>query len=101
MSILIKGMEMPKPDESVVIVISNENGVTIAGEDEYCGADYPAVIVPTPHGRLVDLDDVNRIIENLRDRNADNEDMAFALNWAGETIKKLPTIIEAEEGNNG
>jgi len=59
------------------------------------------VPVPTPHGRLVDLYDVTRIIDSLRDRNIDNDDMAFALNWAGEVIKKLPTIIEAEEAHNG
>ena len=46
MSILIKGMEMPKDGEAVVLVISNENGKMLAEVDEYCGAVYECVPVP-------------------------------------------------------
>ena len=57
--------------------------------------EYEAIFVPN-HGRLGDLHEALRIIENLRDKNAENRDMAFALNWAAESIKKLPTIIPAD-----
>lgn len=38
-----------------------------------------------------------RICENLRDSNVENADMAFALNWAAESIKRLPAADVAPE----
>ena len=76
MSILIKGMDMPKDGEAVVLVISNENGKMLAEVDEYCGAVYEAVPIP-PHGNLIDRD---------------------AYEYPGDLMDE-PVVIPAEEGD--
>ena len=38
----------------------------------------------------IKLEDAIRICERLRDKNSENADMAFALNWAAESISRVP-----------
>lgn len=55
-------------------------------------------LVPVPeHGRLGDLEQAVIILDRTRDH-CGNEDMAFALNWAANSVRGLPTVIPAEEG---
>lgn len=111
MSILIKGMEMPKDGDAVVIVISNENGIIKAEVDEYCGAVYETVPVPTPHGRLGDIDAIKTDIYSKEERafaeynqNPDDEyleGIKDGLHMAAKRLSVAPTIIEAEGEENG
>ena len=86
MSILIKGMEMPKNDSWVNVRIKEKDGkpiiAFITGEDLE-GKYFEIEEVPTPHGRLIDADTIN-----------------YPLGWQGEIVKAVideaPTIIEAE-----
>lgn len=101
MSILIKGVDSLAGQK---LIVDKKGAVWINQWPTrgYIQMDNVEIVpVPMPHGRLVDFGSVISIIENLRDRNIENDDMAFALNWAGEAIKRLPTIIEAEEAHNG
>lgn len=111
MSILIKGMEMPKS------CVYRENGhlmtCPLYDIDGYCGALHteachkvdetmlacPAVSVPTPHGRLIDADGeievwdvgydgVPHVVKTTVSR--------FLLSHLNGKVP--PTIIEAEEG---
>ena len=84
MSILIKGMKMPKD--------CNECPITFfSGGSKVCkfgclkNVDCPLISVPTPHGRIVDIDAVLDGINNADDSLT-----------CGELIKQT-TIIEAEE----
>ena len=89
MTILIKGMEMPKAGETIIIA-ENVDG-TIYGRLEHGDDWYPLIEVPTPHGRLVDatelLRDSGGIILETIDDHEEVEEM----------IKDAPTVIEAEE----
>ena len=89
MTILIKGMEMPKAGETIIIA-ENVDG-TIYGQLEHGDDWYPLIEVPTPHGRLVDatelLRDSGGIILETIDDHEEVEEM----------IKDAPTVIEAEE----
>lgn len=38
----------------------------------------------------IDREAAIRICERLRDKNSENADMAFALNWAAESISRVP-----------
>lgn len=38
----------------------------------------------------IEREAVIHLIERVRDKNAENYDMAFALNWAAESIKRIP-----------
>ena len=90
MSILIKGMEMPK-DKEIILRIDEKGEVYIYGS--YPTELYSAVELP-PHGRLIDAD-------------ALAEKIQYECKWSGvytkATCRELelaPTIIEAETCNN-
>ena len=105
MSLLIKGMKLPKhaavngekdtaykcvilahPDNSVELVIDSK--FASAYDNGHNIQRYPITEIPTPRGRLIDAD-------NLK----------CPLSWQGEivraTVREAPTIIEAEGENNG
>lgn len=100
MSLIINGMSLPKhsavngkkdtayrcvvlahPDNTVELVIDTE--FSSPYDNGHNVQRYPLTEVPTPHGRLIDAD-------NLK----------CPLSWQGEivraTIREAPTIIEAE-----
>lgn len=94
MSILIKGMEMPKHGEGVCLIVTNFDScgspvaMLVDRESILPKAYYDAIEIPTPHGRLIDADELKK------DR----------INFYGTTdvvlmvdIENAPTIIEAEE----
>ena len=89
MSVLIKGMEMPKHCRSCKFsYFTHDFSMKCLFISEKCKikgrlSDCPLVEVPTPHGRLIDAD-------NLK----------CPLSWQGEvvraTVREAPTIIESE-----
>ena len=105
MSVLIKGMEMPKSCEDCWALddfgdyprcrITEEqrgyNFQTIEKRMDKC----PLVPVP-PHGRLID-GDVAEVI-SFTDEDANGKDFADGILYAAGWIASMPTIIEAEEG---
>ena len=99
MSVLIKGIEIPKncfecmfrmsywkraltPSGEIFTYGCMLNGKEINILEKRC-KDCPIVEVPTPHGRLIDA-----------------EKLKCPLSWQGEivraTVREAPTIIEAE-----
>ena len=85
MSVLIKGMEMPK-DKPLRIVL-NPNGQLFVDHRTWY-TEYEAVEIP-PHGRLIDADCCNDYFyEHMSD------DMMIA---AMNAINEMPTIIESEK----
>ena len=106
MSVLIKGMEMPKscwvcnfcrhfdePNQGFFCLILEEK-VDYESSSLYTKGNCPLVPVP-PHGRLIDAD----ALLSLLDKCMFPSDMVttsavrMATNW----IKDAPTIIESEE----
>jgi CBS domain-containing protein len=104
MSVLIRGMEMPKPkltdpatvyyayilvraNGHAVIVVDNEDGL-----DSTDSTEYPLVHVP-PHGRLIDADELMLRV-NMHGTNK----FGMLDDDIREFINAAPTIIEAEEG---
>ena len=94
MSILIKGMEMPKTCDDCFLPL------------RYCpyamkpNGECPLVPVPTPHGRLGDLDEINEKHDKL---SRDFCHGYFKSTWdfvcaARKIFYDAPTIIPAEEG---
>lgn len=116
MSILIKGMEKPKdcgicpfeldgfPDEYVEICKLLDRQVGYFGEESEIPSDCPIVDVPTPHGRLIDEDSaIDKAEMLMKEPSRETVDfMAIGYNHGvadcQAILKGLPTIIEAEEG---
>ena len=98
MSILIKGLNMPK--DCVSCRWHHRTGVCVlTGVVTNTGRYCPLVEVPTPHGRLIDGDNV---IDLLREQLTGDRDTVYeyyddGLEMAISELSIVPTIIEAEE----
>ena len=88
MSILIKGMEMPK-DKPIRIVL-NPNGQLFVDHGVHF-TEYEAVELP-PHGRLIDADALQRRFDRLPQTSGD----VIEAEDVFDVIRTAPTIIEAE-----
>lgn len=99
MSVIVKNMEMPKNCRTCPMLFDGHNyrwcnitgeslGIeeTDNGRDEHC----PLVEIPTPHGRLKDVD-------RIEYENVYFEDVGESYEIVGkDDIDELPTVIEAE-----
>ena len=100
MSLIIKGIDLPKEGEDITLEINHKGEVRVySTELKETDTDTEAIQIPTPHGRLVDADDIkakciNEVFESMgtvaiTDPYPDDE-------WADD-ICDVPTILEAEE----
>lgn len=102
MSVLIRGMDMPKgciecPFKDIGMHTMTQC-MLVAGWVKYVDdghgipAACPLVDVPTPHGSLIDADKLFQVMENTGwYNNADRDEVAEEL------LLNAPTVIEAEE----
>lgn len=94
MSVIIKGMDMPEQlhdiADSNAITIYNcqifidskgNASIRIRGHKE----EYPIVKIPTPHGRLIDADELLRRPTNI-----------LFNKYPKSCVRNAPTVIEAE-----
>ena len=104
MSILIKGMEMPKGRPvCVVIDAAGQARRYDLNNDRYADDNlFEAVSVP-PHGRLIDADALWEKMHHLSNNEGAHKDSAvddslILRDSACYLIEESPTIIPAEEG---
>lgn len=69
------------------------SSVNVLGHGNARLNNCPLVEVPTPHGRLVDADETKEAL-----RRAEALTRAFGYHNVIQTVSEVPTIIEAEEG---
>lgn len=95
MSVIVKNMGMPKRCLDCPFMVSRDNDDCILQTEvenelartwEELKASCPLVEIPTPHGRLIDADELKKDLTRFYD----NEVTARHL------IDEQPTIIEAE-----
>ena len=102
MSVIVRGMEMPKTCCDCPIFVDG-------GYDSWCGItdnsmaenealtkrnpNCPLVEIPTPHGRLGDLDALKA---QYKYGEADSEDERLWMMNIRRAITNAPTVIEAE-----
>ena len=100
MSILIKGMEMPQKcgqcklfhAEYPMYCMAVKGYRTVGAPYGMSRPDWcPLVEIPTPHGRLIDVDDFMRhLIINTADLRT------LSTGTVGKALHDTPTVIEAE-----
>lgn len=109
MSILIKGMEMPKhaikngtddtlyrscvivhPDGTAELILDSTFADMFGFEHNL--NRFPLAEIPTPHGRLIDADKLHSILLDMWQSDC-NQSFIDAIREVG----GMPTIIEAEE----
>lgn len=87
MSIILKGIDMPKDTKSLMIVWYDQDDYdTVSNEIK---ADK-VIQIPTPHGRLIDADEFKSWVD-------DWYDCTDIGNIVESWIDERPTILEAEE----
>ena len=92
MSVLIKGMEMPKDGVywCEIGVAGDIATITIHGEER---KSFPLIPIPEPHGRLGDLDALPWYLANTPVKYATYEDWEMLC----DAITAAPTVIPASE----
>ena len=99
MSIILEGIDMPKEGEHIVTLIKSNGKCSYWKQDTEYGICEPmqtvkAIQIPTPHGRLIDIDKVK---DELRDQiPCCGLDMTYSNSNAFDTMDNAPTILEAE-----
>ena len=101
MSFIVKGMDIPKNCLECSYSIERENICSITGGG--CDWNYkrsphcPLIEIPTPHGRLIDAEDVKKKWEPVSDSlgTLAITECYFGSEWADELVD-VPTILEAE-----
>lgn len=88
MSMLIKGIDMPKNGESIRLVITSSGDVVETWSSGLAKMYHPrqAIQLSKGHGKIVDLDD---LVVKYWDGNSMEID--------NEAYDNVPTILEAEE----
>lgn len=108
MSLIIKGMELPKSCDSCDLIQFDDEGFEahcpLSPYYRWCGTppDYRPegcrlVEIPTPHGRLIDADELFCEIDGIKGWDyGDESDIAISAAEALSAIDDAPTIVEAE-----
>ena len=95
MSVLIKGMDMPKDCWSCPMMKRFCGETLIDIKDSFIRlSNCPLAEIPTPHGRLIDANKLAKVIEDAMNR--EDYPLDEAVEILGE-IYVAKTIIEAEE----
>lgn len=94
MSVLVKGVDMPK--DCVYCKWHTRWGCGITGIRTNTAQGCPLIEVPTPHGRLIDADAVCYQLE----KQATIDGQPRAIRRARRIVADAPAIIEAEEGTD-
>lgn len=86
MSIIIKGIDMPSKDKSPLVITVWADGI-VCCVDSGGGIEETtsAIQIPTPHGRLIDGDALDRYIEGK----------GFVIGY--KAIDEQKVILESEE----
>ena len=99
MSILIKGIDMPKDCESICVTIWND-GIIYATDENKNQIDTKkskAIQIPTPHGRLIDESKMRFYYEERWTYTPNGIEKDRTRIYRDEDVLDTPTILEAEE----
>lgn len=107
MSVLIKGMEMPKSCFDCTMESVCNRWALHDAEWQKTNRDEDCPLVPVPeHGRLIDADTLTKMCQEMQSIEWNNKASPYSWAYAYESfesdIDNAPTIIPAsEEGGNG
>lgn len=102
MSVIVKGMEMPKNcTRCDYIGLNAAIGCSVMSGTNGRATDCPLVALPDTHGRLVDADALIEFVEDRYDITWESDNYEGGIKDACtdilEKIDTMPTIVEAED----
>ena len=95
MSLIIKGLDMPKDCDRCPFILYNWNkhywwcGILDKPSEGEKRDDCPLIEIPTPHGRLIDGDMVADMLDSMM--------VHKTLHNAFDEVLNMPTILESED----
>lgn len=97
MSLLIHGTKLPRSNTmtNAVIRVRQDGTAEIIIHYEHKSESFKLTEIPTPHGRLIDADELIKMLERHRDMCGDIE-IQHGIDMAIRILNNTPTIIEAE-----
>ena len=98
MSFIVKGLDIPK--EGIwynIDIIKNKAIVDVVTSDNTLIDVIVAEVIEisSPHGRLIDVDELQELYADSDDLDLSNYDVKVAV--IGQNIKDMPTILEVED----
>ena len=93
MSVLIKGITFPRKPDQITVTFRFNDPAGDFTHTHYIASDE-IVEVPTPHGPLVNIDEVYRVLSEQYHHTTDLQHTALR-----EALAKVPTVLEAEGGD--
>lgn len=94
MSIILKGIDMPKASNEDCVAVIRSNGKVEVWQTGMKEFEAQAIQIPTPHGRLIDEDTlICRMDDSFRMAGLNGADYRKVKRW----LKNARTILEAEE----
>ena len=104
MSLIIKGMQLPRKSEhrecSIAVVQNRPVSIAFSRTKTNPLECFECAEIPTPHGRLIDADRLKSMIEKYHCNGCDNYNgarcSACCVDDCFRYIDDIPTIIEAE-----
>ena len=91
MSIIIKGLNIPKASNEDCMAVIRSNGKVEVWQTGYKERTVEAIQIPTPHGRIIDA---SKLIKSyMKGTKTDIDDFYDTI----DIIDNAPTILEAEE----
>lgn len=96
MSLILKGIDMPKEGEHILALIKNDGKCSYFEETTISRImkTTEAIPIPTPHGRLIDADEMQ---DKAYKRYFNNTISSYGMFEVNRAIDNAPTILEAEE----
>ena len=95
MSVIVKGMEMPERCGACFLRVGGcKQRIYMEQRPKYC----PLVEIPTPHGRLIDADELK---SKFRHGNGNSDVDSAWISTIRRFITQADTIIEAEGETDG
>lgn len=99
MSLILKGIDLPKEGEHIVTLIKNNGKCTYWKQDTEYGICEPmqtveVIQIPTPHGRLIDGDELKKRLYGYERWTGIDE---APYEYAEKEVYDAPTILESEE----
>lgn len=105
MSLIIKGMQLPRKSEhrecSIAVVQNRPVSIAFSRTTTNPLECFECAEIPTPHGRLIDADNLVKVLQNTLDNYPDNYNdektvEKLIVTVCKRYIENTPTVIEAE-----
>lgn len=95
MSIILKGIDLPKASNDDILIILQSNGEARCNQQGKSEKTIEAIQIPTPHGRLIDGDELIEAHYKYCYEHHGEADIFYM--WSKDLMDDAPTILEAEE----